>query len=283
MRELQLQHVKSIIEPILESNQPMLIGHRGYSAIAPENTLPSFQLALDAGAEWIELDYHHSQDGVPMVIHDPILDRTTDALKKWKRRRIKVAHKTAEEIQTLDAGGWFGAKFSGAKVPTLVEALDIIRRCANAGAVVAGASAYQSRGGDLVRLEIPARIARTNSRTSAGSTGTTRAIEQRPATAPSASTIEFAIKRSRQNRRANCGVEPEGFRKERACGAGKRPQRLGLYCRRLAIGVAAPEARRAGNHHQQVSTRSQNRSWRLSLRGSVAQLPLFFASVETDT
>ena len=134
MRELQLQHVKSIIEPILESNQPMLIGHRGYSAIAPENTLPSFQLALDAGAEWIELDYHHSQDGVPMVIHDPILDRTTNARKKWKRRRIKVAHKTAADIQTLDAGGWFGAKFSGAKVPRLVEALDLI--CGKGAAAV---------------------------------------------------------------------------------------------------------------------------------------------------
>jgi glycerophosphoryl diester phosphodiesterase len=145
MRELQLQHVKSIIEPILESNQPMLIGHRGYSAIAPENTLPSFQLALDAGAEWIELDYHHSQDGVPMVIHDPILDRTTDALKKWKRRRIKVAHKTAEEIQTLDAGGWFGAKFSGAKVPTLVEALDII--CGKCAAAV-----IEQKSGDAQTL-----------------------------------------------------------------------------------------------------------------------------------
>lgn len=121
--------MKSIAEQLLESNRPLLIGHRGYSAIAPENTLPSFQLALDAGAELIELDYHQSQDGVSMVIHDHILDRTTNARKKWKRRRIKVSSKTAAEVQTLDAGNWFDAKFSGTKVPTLVEALDLI--CGN--------------------------------------------------------------------------------------------------------------------------------------------------------
>jgi glycerophosphoryl diester phosphodiesterase len=116
----------SLVEQLLRSNQPLLIGHRGYSAIAPENTLPSFQLALNAGAKLVELDYHQSKDGVPMVIHDHILDRTTNARKKWKRRRIKVAQKTAAEIQTLDAGRWFDSKFSGAKIPTLVEALELI-------------------------------------------------------------------------------------------------------------------------------------------------------------
>ena len=61
-----------------------------------------------------------------MVIHDGILDRTTNARKKWRRRRIKVSQKTAEEIQTLDAGSWFDEKFAGAKVPLLTEALDSI-------------------------------------------------------------------------------------------------------------------------------------------------------------
>jgi glycerophosphoryl diester phosphodiesterase len=118
--------MKFVAAQLLESDRPLLIGHRGYSAIAPENTLPSFQLALEAGAELVELDYHHSQDGVPMVIHDHLLDRTTNARKKWKHRRIKVAQKTADEIQTLDAGTWFDSKFSGTKVPTLVQALDLI-------------------------------------------------------------------------------------------------------------------------------------------------------------
>jgi glycerophosphoryl diester phosphodiesterase len=119
-------------EKLLTVKRPLVIGHRGYCGIAPENTLPSFKLALDAGADLVELDYQHGKDGVPMVIHDRILDRTTDARKKWKRRRIKVAQKTAAEIQTLDAGSWFDGKvFLGAKVLTLIEALDFI--CGHGG------------------------------------------------------------------------------------------------------------------------------------------------------
>ena len=69
-----------------------------------------------------------------MVIHDYILDRTTNARKKWRRRRVKVAQRTVAEIQTLDAGSWFEAKFSGTKVPTLVEALELI--CGNGAVAV---------------------------------------------------------------------------------------------------------------------------------------------------
>lgn len=88
-----------------------------YSALVP----------VGAGStDLIELDYHQSKDGVPVVIHDAILDRTTDARKKWKRRRIKVSKTTATEIQTLDAGSWFDSKFAAAKVPLLIEALDLI-------------------------------------------------------------------------------------------------------------------------------------------------------------
>ena len=124
----------------------MIIGHRGYCGIAPENTLPSFQLALDAGVRVVELDYQQSKDGVPMVIHDPVLDRTTNARKKWKKRRVKVSQRTAAEIQMLDAGSWFDAKFAGAKVPRLEEALEFIcgrgavtlieRKSGNAAALV---------------------------------------------------------------------------------------------------------------------------------------------------
>lgn len=118
--------VISTSEKLLGLKRALVIGHRGYCAIAPENTLPSFQLALAAGADLVELDYQHSRDGVPMAIHDRILDRTTDARKKWKRRRIKISQTSAAEIQTLDAGTWFGAEFAGAKVPLLIEAMDLI-------------------------------------------------------------------------------------------------------------------------------------------------------------
>lgn len=117
----------SPVEQLLQRERPLIIGHRGYAAKAPENTLPSFKLALEAGADLVELDYQHSKDGVPMVIHDRVLDRTTNVRKKWNRRRTGVATKTAAELQTLDAGSWFSKKFSGAKVPTLADALQFIR------------------------------------------------------------------------------------------------------------------------------------------------------------
>src|ERR1022692_4210089 len=111
---------------LLSGNTPLVIGHRGYCALAPENTLPSFKLALEAGADLIELDYHHSNDGVPLVFHDETLDRTTDSRKRWKRSHVKVSDKTAAEIQTLDAGSWFDTIFAGTKVPLLTEALKFI-------------------------------------------------------------------------------------------------------------------------------------------------------------
>jgi len=109
---------------LIASRRPLVIGHRGSCQLAPENTLPSFKLAMDAGADLVELDYRHTKDGVPVVIHDAELDRTTNAFEHWKRRHVRVAVKTAAEIQSLDAGRWFDLRFAGAKVPLLSEALD---------------------------------------------------------------------------------------------------------------------------------------------------------------
>jgi glycerophosphoryl diester phosphodiesterase len=113
---------------LIASKRPLVIGHRGYCQFAPENTLPSFKLAMTAGADLVELDYHHSKDGKLIVIHDSELDRTTDATNRWPQRRIKVTSKTAAEIQSLDAGSWFEAKYAGTKIPLLAEALDTIQQ-----------------------------------------------------------------------------------------------------------------------------------------------------------
>src|SRR5207247_364836 len=75
---------------ILASPRPLVIGHRGYCQFAPENTLPSFTLALTAGADLVELDYYHTKDGQLIVMHDPDLDRTTDATNRWGGKHIKV-------------------------------------------------------------------------------------------------------------------------------------------------------------------------------------------------
>src|SRR5438034_7245043 len=112
---------------LIAAKRPLVIGHRGYCQVAPENTLPSFKLAMAAGADLVELDYYHTKDGQLVVIHDPDLDRTTDATNRWGGRRIKVESKTAAELQTLDAGKWFDPKYAGTKLPLLTEALDTIQ------------------------------------------------------------------------------------------------------------------------------------------------------------
>ncbi|MBP9903086.1 MAG: hypothetical protein KBH45_16625 [Verrucomicrobia bacterium] len=117
----------SPVETLINLPRPLVIGHRGYNQIAPENTLPSFKLAKAAGADLVELDYHHTKDGVPVVIHDGELDRTTDAVAQWGGKKIPVASKTLEELRSLDAGRWYDAKYTGTRLSSLVEALDCIQ------------------------------------------------------------------------------------------------------------------------------------------------------------
>ncbi len=88
--------------------------HRGASARAPENTLAAFREAAAAGVDGLELDVHLSRDGVPVVIHDDTVDRTTDGCGE-------VGALTFREIRALDAGSWFGRQFAGESLPTLEE------------------------------------------------------------------------------------------------------------------------------------------------------------------
>ena len=78
--------------------------------------MAAFFAAVAQGADGIELDVHLTRDGVPVVIHDDTLERTTDACGP-------VAAVTLQELRTCDAGGWFGGEFSGEPVPTLEEVL----------------------------------------------------------------------------------------------------------------------------------------------------------------
>ncbi|MDM7462009.1 MAG: glycerophosphodiester phosphodiesterase family protein [bacterium] len=99
------------------STRPLIFAHRGASMHAPENTLEAFRLALEMGADGIELDITPSADGAPMVIHDPNLERTTNG--KGDVRQLSAA-----EIQRYDAGVKFGGKYSGVRVPTLREVFE---------------------------------------------------------------------------------------------------------------------------------------------------------------
>jgi glycerophosphoryl diester phosphodiesterase len=100
------------------------VAHRGWSGRAPENTMAAFQLAMSEPAvNWIELDVQLSKDGIPVVIHDFTLKRTTNG-------NGNVKDHTYEELSRLDAGAWFDKKFAGEAIPSLEQVLRAVRgRC----------------------------------------------------------------------------------------------------------------------------------------------------------
>jgi glycerophosphoryl diester phosphodiesterase len=114
-------------QSLIASPRVLVIAHRGNSSVAPENTLPAFQSALDVKADLIELDYYHSAEGVPVVIHDQYLDRTTNAEDVFGQPKLLAGKMPLANLKKLDAGSWFDDKFAGAKLPTLTEALDLIQ------------------------------------------------------------------------------------------------------------------------------------------------------------
>lgn len=111
---------------LVESSRPLVIAHRGASDRAPENTLPAFEAALALGADAVELDYRHSADGVPVVFHDELLDKTTDASTRWGGRPHAIADFPVADLQRLDAGSWFAPTFRGTRIPTLAAAIELV-------------------------------------------------------------------------------------------------------------------------------------------------------------
>ena len=103
---------------ILGEKASLVIAHRGYSDKYPENTIPSFQAALNLGADMIELDVYLSSDNQLVVIHDHSLSKTTNGSGY-------VWDHTLSELKKLDAGSWFSSKFKNIQIPSLQEVLDI--------------------------------------------------------------------------------------------------------------------------------------------------------------
>ncbi|MBM4457289.1 MAG: glycerophosphodiester phosphodiesterase [Chloroflexi bacterium] len=96
---------------------PLLrVGHRGAKGHAPENTLASFNRAVELGVNAVETDVHLSQNGEVVLIHDHTVDRTTDG-------HGYVKDMTTVELKKLDAGGWYGPEFAGQRILTLAELL----------------------------------------------------------------------------------------------------------------------------------------------------------------
>lgn len=114
-------------------SDPLIIGHRGASGSAPENTLAAFALAFEEGADGVEFDVRLARDGVPVVIHDATLDRTA-------RRAGRVSGLTSNELSGVDVGTWFNLtsrhaareSFERERVPTLAQVFELIAEKARA-------------------------------------------------------------------------------------------------------------------------------------------------------
>lgn len=109
----------ALLLPLAAQYRPQVIAHRGASGAAPENTLAAFRLALEQGADVIETDVHASADGVPVLLHDVTLERTSNG-------KGNLMDKSLSELRALDAGSWFGPAFAGEALPSLEDALKLI-------------------------------------------------------------------------------------------------------------------------------------------------------------
>jgi glycerophosphoryl diester phosphodiesterase len=111
--------------PYFDVPHPVVIGHRGAAGERPENTLESFRHALATGAQILESDVHATRDGVVVMCHDDVVDRTTDG-------RGRLGELTLAEIQALDAGHRFSPdggrshpwRARGLVIPSLREAFE---------------------------------------------------------------------------------------------------------------------------------------------------------------
>ncbi len=104
----------------VSKRRPIIIGHRGARSLAPENTLPAFQVAIELQIDGVEFDVQRTKDGHLVVFHDDDTSRVTGV-------DGQLADMTLEEVRALDAGGSFDARFRGERIPTLRELLDLLR------------------------------------------------------------------------------------------------------------------------------------------------------------
>lgn len=98
-----------------------LMAHRGVSSLYPENTILAFKKAIEAKYDCIELDVRLSKDGIPVVIHDATIQRTSNGGKQY------IHHLTIEQLKQYDFGSWLDPKFQEEKIPTLEEVFQLIK------------------------------------------------------------------------------------------------------------------------------------------------------------
>lgn len=119
-RSLHVEHIKGDSENMKHSLlKRQVIAHRGLNRLAPENTLAAFRLAAEHGCQWIETDVDILKDGTPIIMHDTLLDRTTNATGYFYDL-------DSTDIANIDAGSWFSSQYAGEPIPTLRQLVDLM-------------------------------------------------------------------------------------------------------------------------------------------------------------
>ena len=109
-----------------------LIMHRGYNKVAPENTLAAFRLAAEMGYKAVECDIQFTKDGVPVVIHDSSVTRTSNVAivetELFGAKKRKLSELTFDEVRQLDFGSWKSEAYVGEKIPSFQEFLELCKQ-----------------------------------------------------------------------------------------------------------------------------------------------------------
>lgn len=120
-RKYVLADVPDVSKNVYLNPHIKAVAHRGYSAEAPENTLAAFRLAKKMGFDYVECDVQFTSDGVPVLLHDETVDRTSNGTGN-------IAEMTLEEVKALDFGTWFSNLYWGEPIPTFEEFIALCKR-----------------------------------------------------------------------------------------------------------------------------------------------------------
>jgi glycerophosphoryl diester phosphodiesterase len=150
------------------SQHKQAIAHRGASGYAPEHSLAAYRLAIDQKVDFVEQDLGVTKDNVLICIHDDTLERTSNIAEVFPDRastnvpgpgpekRWLVNDFTLAEIQRLDTGRWFDAKFAGSRMVTFQDAIDLVRGKAGLYPELKSPQLYKARGLDMEKLFVEA-------------------------------------------------------------------------------------------------------------------------------
>ena len=112
---------ESINQNLGQDSHPVrAINHRGYNIAAPENTLSAFRLSKQKGFKYVECDVSFTSDGVPVLLHDNTVDRTSNGIGN-------INELTFEQVRALDFGSWFSTAYAGELIPTFEEFIALCR------------------------------------------------------------------------------------------------------------------------------------------------------------